>query len=137
MIKIILSVMVLVALCFGGYYIYKRYKRRSNTSETIVITTNKNKVGVQLNAVAKIRGSNANGYETEEELLTRLRNLDMESYKALNVDEMPWTIDEWFCSTHDEYVERMVHELSMYYSQRADGIVFEKQRNNLYREFEV
>ena len=133
-----------IAVCAGiGFYFWKKWNKPKLKLETV--SKNKDKpeleiVTIQLTAVDKLKGSNKLGFETEEELKARLSSLPLEEFKALNIDDKPWTAEDWAKNSEDDedvVTERSMIEIARFYAYNHDGSISEKRAEILKRVFEV
>lgn len=89
-IAILVTILIILAIVGGvalWYYVLRKPNKSNNTQADEVI---------RLMAVERLKGSNPFGYETNEEVAKRLNAItDKETFKALNVDEKPYTHEQW------------------------------------------
>ena len=78
---------------------------------------------IQLTAVKLLKGSSVVGYETNEELKKRLSTLTKDEFLALNIDEKPYTLEQWDALAGDEKAiqERNAYEMSIYFAYDYEG----------------
>ena len=85
-IAILVTILIILAIVGGvalWYYVLRKPNKSNNAQADEVI---------RLMAVERLQGSNPFGYETNEEVAKRLNAItDKETFKALNVDEKPYT----------------------------------------------
>lgn len=89
-IAILVTILIILAIVGGvalWYYVLRKPNKSNNAQADEVI---------RLMAVERLQGSNPFGYETNEEVAKRLNAItDKETFKALNVDEKPYTHEQW------------------------------------------
>ena len=89
-IAILVTILIILAIVGGvalWYYVLRKPNNSNNAQADEVI---------RLMAVERLKGSNPFGYETNEEVAKRLNAItDKETFKALNVDEKPYTHEQW------------------------------------------
>ena len=89
-IAILVTILIILAIVGGvalWYYVLRKPNKSNNAQADEVI---------RLMAVERLKGSNPFGYETNEEVAKRLNAItDKETFKALNVDEKPYTHEQW------------------------------------------
>lgn len=89
-IAILVTILIILAIVGGvalWYYVLRKPNKSNNAQSDEVI---------RLMAVERLQGSNPFGYETNEEVAKRLNAItDKETFKALNVDEKPYTHEQW------------------------------------------
>ena len=89
-IAILVTILIILAIVGGvalWYYVLRKPNKTNNAQADEVI---------RLMAVERLKGSNPFGYETNEEVAKRLNAItDKETFKALNVDEKPYTHEQW------------------------------------------
>ena len=89
-IAILVTILIILAIVGGvalWYYVLRKPNKSNNAQSDEVI---------RLMAVERLKGSNPFGYETNEEVAKRLNAItDKETFKALNVDEKPYTHEQW------------------------------------------
>ena len=90
-IAILVTILIILAIVGGvalWYYVLRK-PNKSNSNDAIDEV-------IRLMAVERLKGSNPFGYETNEEVAKRLNAItDKETFKALNVDEKPYTHEQW------------------------------------------
>ena len=90
-IAILVTILIILAIVGGvalWYYVLRK-PNKSNSNDAIDEV-------IRLMAVERLQGSNPFGYETNEEVAKRLNAItDKETFKALNVDEKPYTHEQW------------------------------------------
>ena len=91
-IAILVTILIILAIVGGvalWYYVLRKpNKSNSNNAQSDEV--------IRLMAVERLKGSNPFGYETNEEVAKRLNAItDKETFKALNVDEKPYTHEQW------------------------------------------
>ena len=91
-IAILVTILIILAIVGGvalWYYVLRKpNKSNSNNAQADEV--------IRLMAVERLKGSNPFGYETNEEVAKRLNAItDKETFKALNVDEKPYTHEQW------------------------------------------
>ena len=92
-IAILVTILIILAIVGGvalWYYVLRKPNKSNsnNTQDTDEV--------IRLMAVERLQGSNPFGYETNEEVAKRLNAItDKETFKALNVDEKPYTHEQW------------------------------------------
>lgn len=92
-IAILVTILIILAIVGGvalWYYVLRKPNKSNsnNAQDTDEV--------IRLMAVEKLQGSNPFGYETNEEVAKRLNAItDKETFKALNVDEKPFTHEQW------------------------------------------
>lgn len=91
-IAILVTILIILAIVGGvalWYYVLRK-PNKSNSNNTQADEV------IRLMAVERLQGSNPFGYETNEEVAKRLNAItDKETFKALNVDEKPYTHEQW------------------------------------------
>lgn len=90
-IAILVTILIILAIVGGvalWYYVLRKPNKSNNAQDTDEV--------IRLIAVERLQGSNPFGYETNEEVAKRLNAItDKETFKALNVDEKPYTHEQW------------------------------------------
>ena len=90
-IAILVTILIILAIVGGvalWYYVLRK-PNKTNSNDAIDEV-------IRLMAVERLKGSNPFGYETNEEVAKRLNAItDKETFKALNVDEKPYTHEQW------------------------------------------
>lgn len=90
-IAILVTILIILAIVGGvalWYYVLRKPNKSNNAQDTDEV--------IRLMAVERLQGSNPFGYETNEEVAKRLNAItDKETFKALNVDEKPYTHEQW------------------------------------------
>lgn len=90
-IAILVTILIILAIVGGvalWYYVLRKPNKSNNAQDTDEV--------IRLIAVERLQGSNPFGYETNEEVAKRLNAItDKETFKALNVDEKPYTHELW------------------------------------------
>ena len=92
-IAILVTILIILAIVGGvalWYYVLRKPNKsnKSNNAQSDEV--------IRLMAVERLQGSNPFGYETNEEVAKRLNAItDKETFKALNVDEKPYTHEQW------------------------------------------
>lgn len=93
-IAILVTILIILAIV-GGVALWYYVLRKPNKSNNSNNAQNTDEV-IRLMAVERLKGSNPFGYETNEEVAKRLNAItDKETFKALNVDEKPFTHEQW------------------------------------------
>lgn len=92
-IAILVTILIILAIVGGvalWYYVLRKPNKSNNSNNTQADEV------IRLMAVERLQGSNPFGYETNEEVAKRLNAItDKETFKALNVDEKPYTHEQW------------------------------------------
>lgn len=92
-IAILVTILIILAIVGGvalWYYVLRKPNKSNNSNNTQADEV------IRLTAVERLKGSNPFGYETNEEVAKRLNAItDKETFKALNVDEKPYTHEQW------------------------------------------
>ena len=93
-IAILVTILIILAIV-GGVALWYYVLRKPNKSNNSNNAQDTDEV-IRLMAVERLQGSNPFGYETNEEVAKRLNAItDKETFKALNVDEKPYTHEQW------------------------------------------
>lgn len=73
---------------------------------------------IQLKAVKLEQGSGLFGYETKEELKERLSKLSKEEFKALEIDDYPFNVEQWNSleGQPEAIKERNAYEMGIYFA---------------------
>ena len=91
-IAILVTILIILAIVGGvalWYYVLRKPNKSNNSNAQADEV-------IRLMAVERLKGSNPFGYETNEEVAKRLNAItDKETFKALNVDEKPYTHEQW------------------------------------------
>lgn len=92
-IAILVTILIILAIIGGvalWYYVLRKPNKSNNSNNAQTDEV------IRLMAVERLKGSNPFGYETNEEVAKRLNAItDKETFKALNVDEKPYTHEQW------------------------------------------
>lgn len=92
-IAILVTILIILAIVGGvalWYYVLRKPNKSNNSNNAQADEV------IRLMAVERLQGSNPFGYETNEEVAKRLNAItDKETFKALNVDEKPYTHEQW------------------------------------------
>lgn len=137
MLTFIICFIAAAILVIGCYFFY-RYKKRKLRKPVQKVEQKERVVEkIQLTAVERLHGSSPiNKKETDEEVRERLSKLSRDEFILLNVEEKPFTLEEWYSlKDYIEAEQRSMHELGMLYAYNADGTVNDLRANILYREF--
>lgn len=82
---------------------------------------------IQLKAVKLEQGSGIFGYETREELKERLSKLSKEEFKALEIDDYPFNIEQWNSLEGQPKAikERNKYEMGIYFAYDYNRVLKE------------
>ena len=137
MLTYIICGIICVLLVIAVYFIYRYQKRKLRKPINKVEQKEQIIEKIQLTAVERLAGSSPLcNKETDEEVKARLSKLSRDEFLLLNIDEKPFSLEEWdSLKTYEEAEARSMHEIGMLYSYNHDGTVNQQRANILYREF--
>ena len=128
---------IVVLIVIAGYLVYRCQKRKLRKPVNKVEQKEQVVEKIQLTAVERLAGSSPICHkETDEEVKERLSKLSRDEFLLLNIDEKPFTMEEWdSLKTYEEAEARSMREISMLYAYNHDGTVNKHRADILYREF--
>ena len=137
MLTYIICGVVAVVLVIAAYFVYSYQKRKLRKPVNKVEQKEQVIEKIQLTAVERLAGSSPLCHkETDEEVRARLLKLSRDEFLLLNVDEKPFSLEEWdSLKTYEEAEARSMHEIGMLYAYNHDGTVNQHRADLLYREF--
>lgn len=136
----LIAVGIIVGLCVY-FLVVKKKKQNKNEAVNSVSPDQEQEAPqpevIQLTAVKLLAGSSVFGFETQEELETRLASLSKEEFLDLEVVDFPFDTDDWDAIAGDSYkIEtRNKYEMGMWFACDSDKILIEEKASVIRRTF--
>lgn len=111
-------VLVVAAIIAITVILVLKNKKKKKNQPVSKPTDKKEPVTIQLHAVKLLKGTGTFGYETEEELKTRLSKLSKKEFEALNIIEFPYNEEQWntLQDRPEDIEKRNAYEMGIFFA---------------------
>ena len=90
-------------------------------------------------AIKRRAGTNFSNYESLAEIEIRLNSMPREAFEALNIDDRPWTMEQWLdpALSDEDKVKRNMYEISMLFRYDASGAEVAEHARILTKKYKI